>query len=53
MSGMPFLHKKPSNITFLTEENCISKSAYNITKELNTVTNIYKARGFNIDLLHR
>ena len=52
MNGMPFLHTKSSNITFLTAENCTSKSADNIIKELNTFNSMYKARCFNIDVFH-
>ena len=50
---MPFLHTKSSKITFLTAENCISNIAVNIIKELQTVTNMYKARGFNIAVYNR
>ena len=42
LTGMPFLHTKSSNITFLTAEHFISNNAENIIKELQTVTNIYK-----------
>ena len=52
MNGMHFSHTKSYNITFLTSEDCISKSREENIKELNTVTNMYKARGFNIYLFH-
>ena len=50
---MPFLYTKSSTITFLTSENCISKSAENIIKELHTVTNMCKEIGFNLDIYNR
>ena len=39
-----------SNITFLTVKKIISKRAEKINKEINTVTNLYKASGFNMDV---
>ena len=39
-----------SNITFLTVKKFISKRAEKINKEINTVTNLYKASGFNMDV---
>ena len=52
MNGIPFIHKKSPNITFLTSESCISKISDKITKELHTVTNMYKSRGININVYH-
>ena len=51
-NGMPFLHTKSSNINFLEGENFISGSADKIIQELHTVTNMYKVRGFNINICH-
>ena len=53
MNGIPFLHTKSSDITFLASDNCISNRAENIIKELHTVTNMYKEIGFNINVYHR
>ena len=52
MEGIPFLHKNSFKITFFTSGSVISKSSYKIIKELQTFTNIYKARGLNIDVYH-
>ena len=52
MNGIPFLHTKSSNITFLTAAMFISKIKDKIIKELKTFTNTYKARFFNIDVYH-
>ena len=52
MNGIPLFHKNSSKMTFLTSENCTSKSAGNIIKELNTVNIIYNARGFNVEFFH-
>ena len=52
MNRMTFLHKKSSKITFLTSENCTSKSVKKIIKELNTVNSMYKERDFNIEVFH-
>ena len=52
MNRMPLLHTKSYNITFLESEHCISTSADKIIKELHTVTNMYRERGFNIDVYH-
>ena len=49
---IPFLHTKSSNITFLTSENCTSRSTYMIIQELHTVTNLYKAIFININVYH-
>ena len=53
MNEITFLHTKSSKITFLTAENCNSKSADNIIKKLNSVNSMYNTRGFSIDILHR
>ena len=52
MNVIPFLYKNSSNITFFTAENFILKSTGKIIKELDTVTNMYKLRGFNVDVYH-
>ena len=52
MSGIPFLHKNSSMITFLTVDIFFSKSAENINKELNAVNSMDKARGSRIDISH-
>ena len=40
MNGTSFLHKKSSNTSFLTSENCTSKRAEKVIKELNTVNSM-------------
>ena len=52
MNRMTFLHTKSPKITFLTSEHYTSRSTSNIIKELQTVTNMYKERGVNINLYH-
>ena len=52
MNGITFLHTNTYKITFLTEENCISKSADNIIKYLNTLNSMHTARGSKIDIFH-
>ena len=52
MSGIPFLHKSLSKITFLTVYIFFSKSAENIINELNAVNSMDKARGSKIDISH-
>ena len=52
MNGMPFLHTKSSKINFLPTENYTARSTDDIIKGIYAVTNIYKARGFNIDVYH-
>ena len=52
MNVMNLLHTKSSKKTFIASNNCISKSADKIIKELQTVTNMYKERGFNTSLYH-
>ena len=52
MNGMTLLHTKSSKITFLTLEDCISKSTEKIIKELNTVNSMYKERVFIIEAFH-
>ena len=53
MHEMPFLYINSSKITSLITENFILKSAYKMIKELHKITNMYKSRGFNIDVYHR
>ena len=52
MNGMTLLHTKSYKITFVTAEYCISRKADSIIQELHTVTNVYKARGFNTNVYH-
>ena len=53
MNIITFLNKNSSRITFHRPEKFTSKSADNIIKEINTVNNMYKSRGFSIYIFHR
>ena len=53
MSEITFRHTKSSNITLITAENCPSRRSEKITKELHTVMNMYKERGFRINVYNK
>ena len=53
INGIPFLHIKSYKITFITAENFNSRIAAKIIQEIDTVENIYPARGFNISIYNR
>ena len=52
MNDYPFLVKKTNKVNFITAKPCISRTTGHITKYIETVLDLYEARGFNITAVH-
>ena len=45
VNGYPFISTKTNKVNFITTEPCISRTTSNITKAIDTVLDLYGARG--------
>ena len=52
VNGEPFLHTKTQKINFMTATHCTSRSQQQIKAVLETVIQMYNARGFEIEAFH-
>ena len=50
--GYPFLSTKTNKVNLITSKPCISRITIHITKAIDTVMELYEARGFNINSVH-
>ena len=52
MNGYPFLATKTNKVNFITDKPCISRTTSHITKDIDTVLDLYEEIVFNITDVH-
>ena len=52
VNGFPFIAPKTNKVNFITTEPCNSRKTSHTTKDIDTVLDIYEARGFSITAAH-
>ena len=52
VNGYNFLETKTNNVNFITAKPCISRKTSHITKAIETVLELYEAKGFSITTVH-